>query len=107
MYSVIAIDIDITSKALNKKIQFKTRNTPQNIVEVTFLLVNVSFLCWPINHQIEVSINEAQMHRINTSSNAGIPVCIVKNPIDPNMPIDTESFIMADLSLIKIRIPLF
>ena len=77
------------------------------IVEITFFFVKFSFLCWPINHQIEASITVAQMHRTKTSSNAGIPVCIVKNPIEPKIAIEMASFIMADESLPKIKTPSF
>ena len=102
LYSVIATEIDISSKALNKNTQFNTRNMPQMIVERTFFIVNVSFLCCPITNQIEASIIVAQIHLIKTSSKAGIPVCMVKNPIDPNIAIEIESFRMADCSRTKI-----
>ncbi len=77
------------------------------IVEVTFFFVNVSFLCCPIRNQIEARIIVAQMHRIKTSSNAGIPVWIVKKPIEPNIAIEIDSFIMAEVSLTKIKTPSF
>ena len=99
--------MDISSNALNKNTQFNTRNTPQTIVDRTFFFVNVSFLCCPINHQIEARIIVAQIHLIKTSSKAGIPVCIVKNPIDPKIAIETDSFTMADCSRTKIKSPHF
>ena len=101
------MDMDNSSKALNKNTQFNTRNRPQTIEERTFFIVNVSFLCCPTNHQIETSIMVAQIHRIKTSSNAGIPVCIVKNPIDPNIAIEMDSFITADGFRINIKTPHF
>ncbi len=47
----------------------------------------------------------AQMHLMNTSSTAGIPVCIVKNPMEPNIAIEIVSLIIA--AIFNILPPLF
>ena len=91
----IAIDIDISSNALNKNTQFNTIKIPQMSVLPTSFLSHFSVLCPPVISHMLPKKSVAQMHLMNTSSTAGIPVCIVKNPMEPKIAMEIVSLIIA------------
>jgi len=68
------MEIDISSNALNKKTQFKTRKTPQiSVWEISFFSQS-SVLCPPTSSHKPPRKKVAQIHLTKTSSIAGIPV---------------------------------
>jgi hypothetical protein len=83
----------MSSNALNKNTQLKTRNTPQaNICMVSFLF-HFSLLYCPVTNQHNAKNKVAQIQRTNTNSKDGKPVCTEKNPIDPKIDIERIIFI--------------
>ena len=88
----MAIEMDMTSNALNKNTQLSTRKTPQRIVLKISFLFQTSDLCPPVMNHRPAKKSVAQIQRTKTSSTAGSPVCVVKNPIDPKIAIETVNF---------------
>ncbi len=73
-YTETAIVIDITSNALNKNTQLKTRNTPHANICITSFLFHFSLLYCPVTSQHNAKNIVAQMQRTNTNSKDGKPV---------------------------------
>ena len=88
----MAIEIDMTSNALNKNTQLSTRKTPQRMVLNTSFLFHTSDLCPPVMNHKPPKKSVAQIQRTNTSSTAGRPVFVVKKPIDPKIAIERVNF---------------
>lgn len=101
----MAIEIDMTSKALNKNTQLSTRKTPHNSVFNTSFLFQTSDLCPPVMNHKPPKKTVAQIQRTNTSSTAGRPVCVVKKPIDPKIAIEMVNFKIE--TMFKGTLPLF
>ena len=79
----MAMEIDISSNALNKNTQFNTRNTPHNKVCQTSFLFHFSVLCPPVKYHSPPKNKVAKIHRTKTSSRAGIPLLVEKKPTEP------------------------